>query len=605
MTTASTPGSRAAREPRWDLRALYRGLDDPQLESDLDHSLAWALDFRQRLSGRMAELDATALARAVEELEAISELVGRYTAFAELLHAADARPPAHGALLSRVQTRASEVRQALLFFELEWIRLPENQSQALLADDALARYRHFLRRLLHYRPHVLSEAEERILEEKANTGARAFARLFDEELSLSTFRVRHDGGERELTESEVLALLYEPDRELRRAAAEGLSRGLEQQARRLAYIWNVLVQDHASDDRLRGYSDPMQARHLANEVSATVVNTLLSTCEQHYELAQRYYRLKQRLLGLDTLFDYDRYAPVAAALPSADWEQAKRTVLSAFARFSPTMADIARRFFEGQWIDAEPRPGKRGGAFSSATVPSAHPFVLLNFTGRLHDVMTLAHELGHGVHQYLARKQGYLQMDSPLTLAETASVFGEMLVFQSLKAELETPAQRLALLCHKLEDTIATVFRQVTLTRFEQRVHAEYRQQGELAPERLSELWQEENARLYGDAVRLSEGYRWWWSYIPHFVHTPFYCYAYAFGELVVLSLFELYQQQGSDFVPQYLALLERGGSASPDELLEPFGIRLEQPDCWRLGLRPLQRLLAEAEELAAAVMGG
>jgi oligoendopeptidase F len=345
----------------------------------------------------------------------------------------------------------------------------------------------------------------------------------------------------------------------------------------------------------------MESRHLANEVDASTVQALLATCQDHYPLAQRYYRLKQRLLGLDRLCDYDRYAPVGSLLPNVPWEQAQTLVLRAFADFSPDMAAIAERFFAGNWIDAEVRPGKRGGAFCAATVPSAHPYVLLNFTGKLNDVMTLAHELGHGVHQFLARKQGYLQMDAPLTMAETASVFGEMLVFQSLMRQLKDPGERLALLCHKIEETIATVFRQVTLTRFEQRVHSEWRAHGELAPQRFCELWQEENARLYGEAVALTEGYRWWWAYIPHFIHTPFYCYAYAFGELLVLSLFEIYQQLGREgFVPTYLELLERGGAAAPAELLAPFGIRLDDPSFWRLGLQPLERLLTEAEECAA-----
>lgn len=591
----------APSAPRWNLADLYAGPDDPALERDLERSVSRARDFRRRYRGCVAHLSAEELAHAVKELEEISELAARYSAFAELLHAADVQPPAHGALLARTQETASTVRQELMFFDLEWIALDEDRARQLLRQPALAPYRHYLDKLRRYRSHVLSEPEERILEEKANTGPRALARMFDEELSLATFTVEYAGSRREMNESEVLALLYEPDRALRRAAAEGLSHGLAQQARRLGYIFNVLAQDHASDDALRRYSDPMESRHLSNEVDGSTVDALLATCEAHYALAQRYYRLKRSLLGLEELWDYDRYAPVGEPLPRVAWEEARQIVLEAFGEFSPRVRHIAEQFFTGQWIDAEIRPGKRGGAFSEPAVPSAHPYVLLNFSGRLSDVMTLAHELGHGVHQYLARSQGYLQMHAPLTMAETASVFGEMLVFHSLKERLASPGQRLALLCHKIEDTIATVFRQVCLTRFEQRVHRERRENGELAADRFCTLWLEENTRLYADAVQLSDGYRWWWSYIPHFIHTPFYCYAYAFGELLVLSLFELYQSQGEAFVPQYLHLLERGGSAWPAELLSPFGIRLDDPEFWSMGIKPLARLLGEAESLAVS----
>lgn len=594
----------AAQGIRWDLRDLYDSPDDPRIEQDIARARDRARSFRSKYQGRVAQLTSEELLAAVMEMENILELVGRWTSYAELLHAAQVDVPRHGALLARAQEQASAVRQELLFFELEWLSLPEEAVHARVSDPKLARFRHFLESLCRYRPHVLSEPEERILEEKANTGQRAFARLFDEVLSRLEFRVQHEGEVRQLNESEVLALLHEPDRALRRAAATALTEGLQANQLLLGYIFNVLAQDHAIDDRLRRYSDPMQARHLANEVDASTVEALLTTCEQHYPLAQRYYRLKRTLLGLEELLDYDRYAPVGVPLPRLSWEQCRTIVLDAYEAFSPRMREIAELFFLNAWIDAEPRRGKRGGAFSASTVPSVHPYVLLNYTGQLHDVMTTAHELGHGVHQYLARKQGYLQMDTPLTMAETASVFGEMLVFHSLRSTLGDSKQRLSLLCHKIEDTIATVFRQVALTRFEQRLHEARRRVGELSVDAIGELWQEENRRLYGDTVTLTDGYRWWWSYIPHFVHSPFYCYAYAFGELLVLALFELYALQGPDFVPRYLALLEAGGSDQPEALLEPLGVDLRQPDFWQMGMRPLQRLIAEAEELAGTCAG-
>src|SRR5262249_54159895 len=388
--------------------------------------------------------------------------------------------------------------------------------QRLLDDSQCSQYRHFLQSLRRYRPHVLSEPEEKILEEKANTGARAFARLFDEVVSSLSFEVEVDGTRQQLTESAVLALLYDSRREVRRAAAEGLTRGLEANALVLGFILNTLVREHAVEDRLRTYLHPMDSRHLANEISTETVTVLLQACEAQHDVVQRYYHLKRQLLGIGTLADYDRYAPITADSIATPWSSCRDMVLAAYHDFSPRMSEIAAQFFDRRWIDAEARQGKRGGAFSAATVPSAHPYVLVNYTGRIHDVMTVAHELGHGVHQFLSRPQGYLQADTPLTTAETASVFGEMLVFAHLLREVSEPKARLGLLCRKIEDTIATVFRQVALTRFEERLHNARRAEGELSREQICTIWQEVNAALYGDAVQLTDGYRWWWAYIPH-----------------------------------------------------------------------------------------
>ena len=343
----------------------------------------------------------------------------------------------------------------------------------------------------------------------------------------------------------------------------------------------------------------MEARHLANEIDAATVAALMHACEANHELVQRYYRLKSRVLGLAPLFDYDRYVPISTTETTLPWARCREIVLDAYGAFSPRLREIAAEFFARRWIDAALRTGKRGGAFSASTVPSVHPYVLVNYTGRLHDVMTVAHELGHGVHQYLSRPQGYLQADTPLTMAETASVFGEMLVFEHLLRTVSDPAVRLGLICNKIEDAIGTVFRQITLTRFEQRLHQARRTQGELSREQIGEIWQTTNATMYGDAVTLTDEYRWWWAYIPHFVHTPFYCYAYGFGELLVLALYELYRREGASFVPKYLALLAAGGSDTPEHLLRPFGMDISRPDFWELGLAPLRQLLAEAERLA------
>jgi oligoendopeptidase F len=599
------PASDAARQlaagVRWDLADLYPDPADAAIERDLDTAEAAATRFAERHRGRIAQLDPSALAKAVDELEALLEPPARAGAYAGLRFAADTASPANGALLQRVQERSSAVRNAVVFFQLEWVALDEANAARLLADPALARRRHLLESMRRYRPHVLSEPEEKLLEELANTGERAFCRLFDEILAAARFRVEEAGSVRECSEEEVLALLYDASRERRSKGAAALTEGLKQHSRILAFVFNTLVQNKASEDRLRAYPDPMAARHLANEIEARSVDALLAACERAHPLVQRYYRLKRRLLGLDELLDYDRYAPVGEARGAVAWPEAHRLVLDAYRDFSPELAEIAGRFFERRWIDAELRPGKRGGAFSASTVPSAHPYVLLNYTGTQRDVMTLAHELGHGAHQWLAREQGLFEHDTPLTLAETASVFGEMLVFRRLLREESDPKTRLALLCGKIEDAFATVFRQVVMTRFEQKLHAARRGEGELPIERISALWLEANRPMHGDAVRLTDDYAWWWLYIPHFVHSPFYCYAYAFGELLVLALLRRYDAEGAAFVPRYLDLLRAGGSESPAVLLSRIGLDVTDPAFWDGGVALLGELVEEAERLAAA----
>ncbi len=595
-------GGGPAAGVRWDLGDLYAGADDPRIDADLARALAAANEFAARWRGKLAGASAAELAGAVDELERIQQPVARAGSFAGLLFAADTSAPSHGALLQRVQERGSEVRNALVFFELEWVAEEDARATALLADPALERRRHWLASLRRYRPHVLSEPEERLLEETANTGSRAFARLFDEIQGSLRFAVRRDGRTLDLGEEEVLSLLYDPDREVRREGALALTRVLRGNSRILGFVFNTLVQDKAANDRRRRYATPMAARHLANEIDPEGVESLLAACVARYPLVARYYRLKARLLGLPKLTDYDRYAPIGEPPGELGFERARRIVLDAYGEFSPAMAEIAERFFEGRWIDAELRPGKRGGAFCASTVPGIHPYVLLSYTGTPRDVMTLAHELGHGVHQVVAGPRGLFEQDAPLTLAETASVFGEMLVFRRLLGEEADPAARLALVCGKLEEAFATVFRQVAMTRFEASLHAARRAEGELALERINELWMAANHPMFGDSVELREDYGWWWLYIPHFVHSPFYCYAYAFGELLVLSLLRRYDEQGPGFVGRYQELLAAGGSEAPATLLARIGLDVRDPRFWDGGLELLEELVAEAERLAAAV---
>jgi oligoendopeptidase F len=597
--TAETSEAGPAAGVRWSLNDLYAGVDDPAVDADLDRSESLAQAFEDRYRGRVAGLSAPEMAEALDAYESLQEPVARAHVFADLLFAADTGDERHGALLQHVQERATAIRTRLLFFELEWVAVDDDVVATLLGDPALASRRHLLSSLRRYRPHVLSEPEERILEETANTGPRAFGRLFDEFTSALRFQVERDGETRDMGEEETLSLLYEPDRELRREAARALSEGLKSNARTLAFVFNTLVQHKSVEDRLRSYATPLDARNLANEIEGPSVESLLSACVARYPLVARYYRLKARLLGIERLEDYDRYAPISAESPSRGFDAAKQLVLDAYGDFAPEMADVAQRFFDGRWIDAELRPGKRGGAFCASTVPTVHPYVLLNYTGNLRDVMTIAHELGHGVHQYLARERGLFEQDTPLTTAETASVFGEMLVFRRLLREESDRSVRLALVCGKLEDAFATVFRQVAMTRFEESLHAARRGEGELSVERVNALWMQANRPMFGDSVSLSDDYGWWWLYIPHFVHSPFYCYAYAYGELLVLALIHRYDQEGASFVPQYLDLLRAGGSDTPQALLSRLDLDVGDPAFWDSGLSLLEDLVAEAESLA------
>jgi len=589
----------------WNLADLYAGPDDPAIERDLAGALARAQAFAQRYRGTINVAGGPApewLAGALAELESIVEQADKPAVYAGLLHAADMRPPAHGALVALTQERGSEIRNQLLFFDLEWLAVDATDAQPAIDAAICAPYRHYLASLRRYRPHTLSEPEEKLLEDTANTGRRAFHRLFDEVLSGMTFPVEVDDARQTLNQSGVLALLHDPRRDVRQRAARALTDGLRGQSLLLTFVFNVIAQEHAQVDRLRSYPDPMASRHLANEIDAATVQALMTACEENADIVATYYDLKRRLLGLEVLYDYDRYAPITADTEHIAWPAARTLVLDAYGDFSPRLREVAAQFFAGRWIDAEPRDGKRGGAFSASTVPSVHPYVLLNYLGQPRDVQTLAHELGHGVHQFLARDRGYLQADTALTMAETASVFGEMLVFERLRRQEHPPRARLALLCAFIEEAFGTVFRQIALTRFEQGLHAARRREGELSSERIGTIWQEVNAALYGDSVRLTDDYRWWWAYIPHFIHSPFYCYAYGFGELLVLALYELYRERGPAFVPEYLDLLAAGGTASPGVLLARLGVDIQQPAFWQRGLGVLRRLVDEARALEGEI---
>jgi oligoendopeptidase F len=583
-----------AEAVRWNLADLYP--DFPALDRDLDAADQEAEAFAEAYRGRIASLNAETLAEALATLGGVHERLGRAYTYAYLHWVTATEDPERGALLQRIQERYTATGQRLVFFDVEWAAQEEGRVEPLLASPALAGHRHHLELAWLRRAHLLSEPEEKILAEKSVTGRAAWNRFFDETFGAARFTLRGES----LPEQAVLAKLHDPDRSLRRDAALALTEGLEKLARPLTFISNTLLADKASTDRLRGYPHWLASRNLDNETTDEAVDALIEAVTSRYDLPQRYYRLKARLLGLEgEMMDYDRYAPLGEADRHVGWDDARALVLEAYGGFHPELATIAGRFFEEGWIDAPVVEGKRGGAFSHGAVPSAHPYILMNYTGRVRDVQTLAHELGHGVHQYLSRGQGVFHADTPLTTAETASVFGEMLTFQALLDRETDPQARLAMLLQKIDDSMATVFRQVSMNRFEDRIHTHRRERGELSAEDFAEHWIATQTPMFGDAVTLGEHYRRWWSYIPHFVHSPGYVYAYAFGELLVLALYARYRDGQGGFAEAYLGLLRAGGSDWPHELVGRLGIDLRDAAFWRQGLEAIEALIAEAEALA------
>ena len=582
-----------AESVRWNLSDLYP--DTQALKADLKRAREEAEGFAQTYRGKVATLSPEAFVEAIRAFERIQEQLGRAYTYAYLTWATATDVPEHGALLQEVREQYAQIMQELLFFELEWVQMPEDKAQEMLASEPLQPYRHYLELQRLYKPHVLSEPEEKVLAEKSVTGRAAWNRLFDETLARARFPFR---GEL-LTEQEILAKLHDPDRSVRRDAALGFTEGLEPLLPTLTYVFNTVLADKASDDRLRKYPHWLASRNLSNEITDEAVEALVEAVTGRYDLVARFYRLKRELLGLEQLYDYDRYAPIGESDTYYSWEEARDLVLEAYEAFHPELSTIARLFFEKNWIDAAVTPGKRGGAFSHGAVPAVHPYILMNYTGKIRDVQTLAHELGHGVHQYLSRKQGYLQSDTPLTTAETASVFGEMLVFQRLMEKERDPKNRLAMLVGKIDDTMATVFRQIAMNRFEDRIHTSRRQEGELTADAFGEHWITTQEQMFQGSVTLGKHYQLWWSYIPHFIHTPGYVYAYAFGELLVLALYARYMEEGESFAQKYLQLLEAGGSDWTHRLVGKLGVDLNDPGFWSQGLQAIENWIAEAEQLA------
>ena len=579
--------------PTWDLSDLFPSSNGPEIELELTAADAAARTFAKSVAGTLATATASAMAAALAGYERLEERLGRIVSYGQLLFSADSSDPETGKLYQTLNERVTAISSHLIFFTLELNRIDDPVMAAKLADPAMARWRPFMRDLLVFRPHQLGDELERLLHEKDVSGSAAWSRLFDETVAGMTVPVRGE----ELTVSAALNKLSDADRDVREAAGHAIGEVFGRNIKLFSLITNTLAKDKETVDTWRHYPRPESSRNRGNMVEDEVVDALVSAVTSDYgRLSHRYYGLKAKWLGLETLRHWDRNAP----LPGDDdrkigWDEARNTVLGAYGAFSPDLAQVAQPFFDHAWIDAPPRVGKSGGAFAHPTVPSAHPYLLLNYHGRTRDVMTLAHELGHGVHQRLAAGQGYLQSGTPLTLAETASVFGEMLTFRALLDGETSPARRKIMLAGKVEDMLNTVVRQVAFYQFEQRVHAE-RRTGELVPERINQIWLDVQTASLGPAFTFDDEYRVFWSYVPHFIHSPFYVYAYAFGDCLVNALYGVFQSGHPGFQAKYLDLLRAGGTKRHKELLAPFGLDAGDPAFWRKGLDVISGFIDELE---------
>ena len=579
-------------EVLWKLDDLYSGHNDNKIKIDLDSCEKKALELRKIFDGRIGELSGIELLSLVTGLEELETIQGRISTFAFLNFATQTQNPEAGAFLQKIKEFNSRIGRETVFFELDWNQLTDEQASSLLAQEELNHYRHYLTSLRRYAPHQLSRPEETILLEKAPVGRSSWNNLFDKVMGHLKF------GKEQRSEEEVLTELYDVDRKVRSRAAKDLTDGLNSQIHILTHIFNTILADKMIDDRLRKHGSWLSSMNLYNELDDSTVGVLVDEVTGRYDIVQRYYKLKATILELPELVDYDRYAPLPH-LPEGliPWAECCKMVIDSFNEFSPEMAEIGAKFFDQNWIHAPLIEGKRGGAFAHPCVPEVHPYVMVNYSGTLRDVSTVAHELGHGIHQFLAAKNGYYNSSTTLVLAETASVFAELLLFRTQVEILKDKKQKKAFICQKLESIFATVFRQIAMNRFEEMIHNSRRDQGELDVKKLSSLWLESQRQMFGDSVTLSDDYGVWWSYIPHFLSTPGYVYSYAFGELLVLALYNLYQQDQEKFVPIYLELLQNGGSEDPYLLLKPFNIDLNSPSFWQGGLKIIDDMLREIEE--------
>lgn len=564
----------------WELSTLYANQDS--LDLDLNRAKKKAQNFEKMYKNSIKSLNSSEFMEALCEYEAISQILSKIMTYAFLKFSTDINS---GVFYAKYQKEYTGTSEFLIFFELEFNRLSKIKQKEFIQNSN--GYKFYLCSLQDEKPHQLSAKEERVLLKKSTTGGDAFSRLFDEHFSRLKFT--YEG--KKISQEEILSLLHSADREVRKKASIVFSRGLKPHQPLLGYIYNMIKADHKSDCELRGYSSPEQARHMDNKISQSSVDALIEATMDSFDLVQDYYLKKAKLLGLEQLYDYDRYAPIETKEEVYSFQASKEIVLKAFEKFSPKFATIAKKAFDEGWIDVMPKDGKRGGAFSHPATPDVHPYILLNHTNRRRDLFTLAHELGHAIHQYLARDVGYISSDTPLTTSETASVFAEMLVFDWIKDGL-SEEQKSSLYASKIEDIFATLYRQINFTTFERRVHAH---DGELDLSTLNKLWLEESEKMFGSSVKLGKNYEMWWSYIPHFIHSPFYCYAYSYGQLLVLALYGLYKSgKCENFIEIYTAFLSAGGSKSPKELIAKFGFDVDDREFWKIGIGEIRELLKE-----------
>jgi len=591
----TTERKTGAEEIHWDLTDLYGGDAKQGVESDLDRADTLAKAFAENYHKSVGGLSPTAMVEALGRIEEIHEILGRAASYALLNFTTDVSDSARGALWQKVQEAVARIGTNLIFFNLEWIDLPDEVAQKLIDDPLLSNYRHYLAAARRYKPFVLSEPEERVLTEKSVTARGAWDRLFDE--VVTAVRVVDNGAE--ITLDQALARLHEPDQKRREAIASAVTEALRPGIRTRRFILNIILADKAIEDRLRRYPHWIADRNLANEASDESVAALIDAVTSRYDITHRYYALKKKLLRLERFHDYDRYAPYGAEEPDFTWEGARETVLDAYGSFAPGFRAAAQAFFDRNWIDAALAPDKRGGAFAHQAIPSLHPYVLVNFTGKRRDVLILAHELGHGVHMSFSRKQTVLNFETPLTTAETASIFGETVTFGRLMAQEDDPQRRLALLIGRIDDAVASIFRQMAMNRFEDAIHNTRREHGELSEEQINEAWLSTQRAMLGPAVEATDNYSIWWSYIPHFIGAPGYVYAYAFGNLLALAIYRRYEEEGPAFASKYLELLAAGGSDTPEALTKKVGVDLSDAAFWHGGLDTLARLVDEAENLS------
>ncbi len=591
---ASNSGSNNALETQsvlWDLTDIYMGIDDPKIFADIDWCTDEAQSVHAEYYDKVADLDARRLLNLVLRLEKIDCTLSKLATFSFLNFTTQINNAKAGSLDQKIHELVSLCGTETIFFELEWNRITDQSTIDILHDQLLRGYRHYLSSMRRYLPHQLSEKEEQLLLEKNIAGRNSWITLFDKVFGNLKF------GDEQKTEEEVLTDLYHENREIRKKAAQDMTDGLKEQNHILTHIFNTLATDKMVTDRIRNHKSWVSSMNLDNQLKERTVATLVEAVTSRYDIVHRYYRVKQKLLDLPELKDYDRYAPLPS-LPNQiiSWSTCRETVLTSFSDFSPELAEIAEKFFSKKWIHAPVKHGKRGGAFAHPCVPDLHPYVMVNYTGNLRDVSTVAHELGHGIHQVLSAQQGYYNSDTPLPLAETASVFAELLVFKSQLELLADKNEVRAFICQKLESIFATVFRQTAMNRFEEQMHNSRRMEGELSNEKFSSHWMETQQEMFGSSVTLSKDYGFWWSYIPHFLSTPGYVYSYAFGELLVLALYGIYLKEGQSFVKKYIELLSAGGSSTPYELLKPFGIDLDDPSFWQTGLTVIEDMLERIE---------